>query len=42
MMTAEKLDGADALQGHYGKSESINLSINKGVRMDLTKKSVTQ
>jgi len=25
MMTAEKLDEADALQGQYGKSESINL-----------------
>ena len=24
MMTAEKLDEADALQGQYGKSESIN------------------
>jgi len=27
MMTAEKLDEADALQGQYGKSESINQSI---------------
>jgi len=26
MMTAEKLDEADALQGQYGKSESINQS----------------
>jgi len=29
MMTAEKLDEADALQGQYGKSESINQSINQ-------------
>jgi len=27
MMTARKLDEADALQGQYGKSESINQSI---------------
>jgi len=27
MMTAEKLDEADALQGQYGKSESINQAI---------------
>jgi len=27
MMTAEKLDEADALQGQYGKSESINQSV---------------
>jgi len=26
-MTAEKLDEADALQGQYGKSESINQSL---------------
>jgi len=26
MMTAEKLDEADALQGQYGKSEPINQS----------------
>jgi len=28
MMTAEKLDEADALQGQYGKSEPINQSIS--------------
>jgi len=28
MMTAEKLDQADALQGQYGKSESINQLIS--------------
>jgi len=27
MMTAEKLDEADALHGQYGKSESINQSL---------------
>jgi len=34
-MTAEKLDEADALQGQYGKSESINQSINQS-RRDLS------
>jgi len=28
MMTAEKLDEADALHWQYGKSESINLSLS--------------
>ena len=34
-MTAEKLDEADALQGQYGKSESINQSINLSLSPNL-------
>jgi len=36
MMTAEKLDEADALQGQYGKSESINQSINQSINLSLS------